>query len=287
MDAQPISDYELLDSGGGRKLERFGPHTLARPCAQAAWKPELPQSAWNSACAEFDRADGNRWRNRGGIPDEWEIAVDGIRFILSGTDFGHLGIFPEQRDQWQWIRETVARCRRERGAPLQVLNLFAYSGGSTLAAALGGAELCHLDASRGMVQWARRNADANGLSQHPVRWIVDDAHKFLCRELRRERRYDAVILDPPTFGRGQNTEMYKIEKDLPETLALCRKLLSDKPAFILLSAHTPGYSPAVLKNVLGQSVRPLGGTVEAGEMLLTGAAAVLPAPCGVFARWQA
>lgn len=280
-------DYGLLDSGGGRKLERFGSHTLARPCSQAVWNPSLPEAEWEQADASFDRSEGNRWHNRGSLPDEWRISIDGMNFILSGTDFGHLGIFPEQRAQWQWIRESVTKCNAARNEPLRVLNLFAYSGGSTLAAALGGANVCHLDASKGMVQWARRNAEANGLAEHPVRWIVDDAHKFMCRELRRGHDYDAVILDPPTFGRGQNNEMYKIEKDLPETLDLCRQLLSKKPAFILLSAHTPGYSPVVLQNVLGQALRENGGSTEAGEMLLTGAPDVMPTPCGVFARWCA
>lgn len=280
-------DYELLDSGDGRKLERFGDIILARPCSQAVWNPALRAGDWGRANATFDRADGNQWHNRNNLPSEWTITTAGIRFILSGTDFGHLGIFPEQREQWLWLQQTVKKLHAERGEPLKILNLFAYSGGSTLAAAIAGAHLCHLDASKGMVQWARRNADANGLGEHPIRWIVDDAHKFLCREARREVKYDAIILDPPTFGRGQNNEMYKIEQDLPETLHLCRQLLSDKPAFILLSAHTPGYSPVVLANVLGQSMSQHGGTTAAGEMLLTGADQVLPTPCGVYARWRA
>jgi len=281
------SDYELLDSGHGRKLERFGNYTLVRPCSQAVWKPSLADHAWVSATATFDRAEGNQWHNRGDLPHEWKITEAGIKFNLSGTDFGHLGIFPEQRAQWEWIYNTVKKLNTERGTPLKVLNLFAYSGGSTLAAALAGAHLCHLDASKGMVQWARNNAAANGLENHPIRWIVDDAHKFLCREIRRENQYDAIILDPPTFGRGQNNEMYKIEQDLPETLSLCRKLLSDKPAFILLSAHTPGYSPVVLKNVLSQSMQEYGGSTSTGEMLLSGAKDVLPTPCGVYSRWIA
>jgi 23S rRNA (cytosine1962-C5)-methyltransferase len=219
------------------------------------------------------------------LPSEWKIKTADIAFKLSGTDFGHLGIFPEQRDQWEWIRAAVRAAREARGRPVHVLNLFAYSGGSTLAAALGGAEVCHLDASKGMVQWARENAELNSLQDHPIRWITDDAHKFLCREARRERRYDAVILDPPTFGRGQNNEMYKIEKDLPETLRLCRSLLTPDPLFILLSAHTPGYSPVVLQNVLGQAAAGLGGATASGEMLLTGEPGVLPTPCGAFARW--
>ncbi|MFA7171807.1 MAG: class I SAM-dependent methyltransferase [Kiritimatiellia bacterium] len=278
-------DYELLDSGDGRKLERFGGFILARPCSQAIWNPSLSNEQWAAANATFDRAEGNQWHNRGNLPLEWQINVTGIEFILSGTDFGHLGIFPEQRAQWEWLRETVQRLNAARGEPLKILNLFAYSGGSTLAAALADAHLCHLDASKGMVQWARRNAEANGLGNHPIRWIVDDAHKFLCREVRREVRYDAIILDPPTFGRGQNNEMYKIEKDLPETLHLCCQLLSNQPAFMLLSAHTPGYSPVVLANVLGQSMSQHSGITSAGEMLLTGAAKVLPTPCGVYARW--
>jgi len=280
-------DYALLDSGDGKKLERFGPYVLARPCSQAVWKPALPAPAWQQAHAAFDRLDGNQWHNRGALPKAWDIRIAGITFKLSGTDFGHLGIFPEQRAQWQWIRETVQAACTARGRAVQVLNLFAYSGGSTLAAALGGAEACHLDASKGMVQWARENAALNGLHSHPIRWIADDAHKFLTREARRERRYDAIILDPPTFGRGQNNEMYKIEKDLPETLSLCRQLLSPAPLFILLSAHTPGYSPVVLQNVLGQAASGLGGTLTSGEMLLTGAPGTPPAPSGAYARWEA
>jgi len=285
MSSPPTDDYALLDSGDGRKLERFGAYVLARPCSQAVWRPALPPSEWQQAHATFDRTDGNQWHNRTALPTAWRIRVAGITFKLSGTDFGHLGIFPEQREQWHWIRDTVQRARETRPRPPHVLNLFAYSGGSTLAAAHGGAEVCHLDASKGMVQWARENASHSGLQDHPIRWITDDAHTFLSREFRRERRYDAIILDPPTFGRGQNNEMYKIEKDLPETLRLCRRLLTPDPLFILLSAHTPGYSPTVLRNVLGQATEGLGGTHSSGEMLLTGAEGILPTPSGTYARW--
>ena len=275
------ADYALLDSGFGRKLERFGRYVLARPCAQAVWTPRLPREDWDSADASFDREEGHRWHNRGALPETWTMQLDGLRFKLSSTDFGHLGIFPEQRAQWRWIRELLA----EEDRPTSVLNLFAYSGGSTLAAARGGASVCHLDASRGMVEWASENASLNGLADHPVRWIVDDAHKFLAREARRSHRYQGIILDPPTFGRGQRGEMYKIERDLPETLELCRDLLMPEPLFILLSAHTPGYSPIVLENVLRQAVQGLGGSVESGEMLLTGAPEALPLPSGTYARW--
>lgn len=279
-----MTDYELLDSGNGAKLERFADIVLARPCAQAVWQPATPKR-WAQADATFDREEGNRWHGRSRLPKAWTLDVDGTKFRLSGTDFGHLGIFPEQRAQWAWIKAQV-RTLQAAGQRPRVLNLFAYSGGSTLAAALGGAEVCHVDASKGMVQWARENAALNALEQHPIRWIVDDVHKFMNRELRRGRRYEGIILDPPTYGRGGNGETYKIERDLTETLRLCRALLSEKPAFLLLSAHTPGHTPIVLQNILEQALHGLGGTFSAGEMCLTGAPTVFRLPSGAYVRWQ-
>ena len=279
-----VEDYELMDSGDGRKYERFGNVSLVRPCSQALWRPESPET-WSRATATFDREDGNRWHNRGALPKEWTIETAGIRFRLSGTDFGHLGIFPEQRAQWNWIRENV-KCKMENvkckigGKRPTVLNLFAYSGGSTIAAAQGGAEVCHLDASKGMVQWARANAELNGLKEHPIRWITDDAHKFMEREIRRGRRYDAIIFDPPTFGRGANGEMYKIERDLKKTLSLVKALLSEAPLFVLFSSHTPGLSCTVAANILAQAFP--GAQIETGEMLLEGRS--LPCPSGIYCR---
>jgi len=265
-------DYELLDSGDGRKLERFGRFVLARPCSQALWRPSKPEADWSRADASFDREEGNRWHGRCNLPKSWNIETAGVRFKLGGTDFGHLGIFPEQRAQWQWIRSNSSGAK--------VLNLFAYSGGSTMAAALGGAEVCHLDASKGMVEWARENAALNGLSESPVRWIVDDAHKFMRREIRRGRRYDAIILDPPTFGRGAGGEMYKIERDLKDTLGLVKDLFSDTPRFVLFSSHTPGLSPVVAANILGQLFPK--ARLESGEMLLEGRS--LACPSGIYCR---
>lgn len=273
-----IEDYELIDSGDGRKLERFGKYVLARPCSQAMWRPELSDDRWNRADASFDREDGNRWHGRTNLPKEWTIETAGIKFKLGGTDFGHLGIFPEQRAQWKWIRNEVKERGQESG--VSVLNLFAYSGGSTMAAALGGAEVCHLDASKGMVEWARENARLNGLGDKPIRWIVDDAHKFMKREIRRGHKYDAIILDPPTFGRGAGGEMYKIERDLKETLSLVKELLSNHPAFVLFSSHTPGLSEIVAKNILSQLFPT--ATLESGEMLLEGKA--LQCPSGIYCR---
>ncbi len=271
-------DYELIDSGDGKKYERFGNVSLVRPCSQAMWLPDEP-SSWHRATATFDREEGNRWHNRGALPKEWTIETAGIRFRLSGTDFGHLGIFPEQRAQWRWIRDAVAK-ETERNSPPSVLNLFAYSGGSTMAAALGGASVCHLDASKGMVQWARDNAALNGLKEHPIRWITDDAHKFMEREIRRGHRYDAVVFDPPTFGRGANGEMYKIERDLKKTISLVRNLLSQNPLFVLFSSHTPGLSCTVAENILAQSFPSAG--IESGEMLLEGRSR--PCPSGIYCR---
>ena len=277
-DVPAEDDYELIDSGGGRKFERFGNVSLVRPCSQAMWLPQ-DAAAWSRATATFDREDGNRWHNRGALPKEWIIQTAGIRFRLSGTDFGHLGIFPEQRAQWQWIRDAL-RNSASPGLQPAVLNLFAYSGGSTVAAAQGGAAVCHLDASKGMVQWARENAALNGLKEHPIRWITDDAHKFMERELRRGRRYDAVIFDPPTFGRGANGEMYKIERDLGRTLSLVKEILSERPMFVLFSSHTPGLSCTVAANILGQAFPE--ARIETGEMLLDGRS--MPCPSGIYCR---
>lgn len=279
------ADYALLDSGGFQKLERFGPVVLSRPCAQAVWHPTLPRHEWQNATATFFRDGGNQWRGRDRLPESWTINVDGTRFQLSSTDFGHLGIFPEQRDQWRRIREvcTAYQTRHQRSA--RVLNLFAYSGGSTLAAAHAGAEVCHVDASKGMVEWARQNAAINQLQDRPVRWIVDDVTKFLERELRRERRYDLIILDPPSYGRGAKGEVFKIENDLPNLLSLLAKLTSDEPLGVLLSCHTPELTPISLHHLLLQAFGSRGGHFEQGEMQLRGADNVLPVPSGGFCWW--
>jgi 23S rRNA (cytosine1962-C5)-methyltransferase len=279
--------YELLDSGSFQKLERFGSVVLSRPCAQAVWQQTLPKADWQKVTATFFRDGGNQWRGRDKLPETWTIEVDGTKFQLSSTDFGHLGIFPEQRDQWRRIRETCVEYAKRHGRPARVLNLFAYSGGSTLAAALAGAEVCHVDASKGMVDWARKNAALNGLEEKPVRWIVDDVTKFLERELRRERQYDLLILDPPSYGRGAKGEVFKIENDLPPLLALLGKLMSSQPLGVLLSCHTPELTPISLHHMLLQQFGRNGGKVEHGEMQLRGASGVLPVPSGSFAWWLA
>jgi len=279
-----MNEYELLDSGDGAKLERFGPVVLDRPCAQAIWPRARPR-LWEQATAGFDRRDGLNWHGRERLPDAWEIAVNGVRMKLSTTDFGHLGVFPETRALWDWVTAEITRVRQTEQRPVRFLNLFAYSGGATLAAARAGASCCHLDASRGMVQWARENAALNGLQSAPIRWIVDDVHKFLGREIRRGKVYDAIWLDPPSFGRGKNGELYKIEKDLVDTLQQVREVLSDTPCFVILTSHTPGFSPIILRNMLACMFGE--GTLACGEMLLTGGPGVLELPNGNWARWTA
>lgn len=274
--------YELLDSGNGKKLERFGDVVLERPCAQAVWKPRIPDR-WNAANARFDRNDGLNWCGRGNLSDAWTVELGGVVMKLSATDFGHLGVFPETRALWKWIRSTLEEQRGKKGRPLSFLNLFAYSGGATLAAAQSGSACCHLDASKGMVDWARENAALNQLQDAPIRWIVDDVIKFLRREVKRGTRYDGVLLDPPSFGRGKKGELYKIEESLMETLDLVDQVLTDDPAFVLLTSHTPGFSPIVLSNLLRQYHDT--GTFECGEMLLTGEAEVMDLPNGNWARW--
>lgn len=286
MNDSSDNDYELLDSGNERKLERFGSVILARPSASAVWSPTLPAVSWDQANAWFDRDGGNSWNFRNEpLPESWNIAVEDIQFKLSITGFGHLGIFPEQRNSWKWIQDTIKAAQPNRNERITVLNLFAYSGGSTLAAAKAGAAVCHLDASKGMVTRARENAQINGLEKAPVRWIVEDVTKFLEREDRRNSRYDAIILDPPSFGRGKSGEVYKIERDIIPTLDKCVRLLTPNPLFVLLSCHTPAFTPVVMNNLLQQSLQKHGGKIEAGEMLLEGKPGVLPIPSGTFASW--
>ena len=197
--------YTLIDSGNQQKLERYGEYLIVRPCSQALWLPSLPQKEWDRADASFSREGGNAWNTKKKLPASWVVEIEGVRFKISPTDFGHLGVFPEHSQLWKGMKEAIAR----RKSP-QILNLFAYSGGATLAAAQTGAHVCHLDASKGMVAWARENAALNNLTKAPIRWIVDDVVKFLNREVKRGTRYDGIIVDPPSFGRGSQGEVFKM-----------------------------------------------------------------------------
>ncbi|WP_075883886.1 class I SAM-dependent methyltransferase [Candidatus Protochlamydia sp. W-9] len=279
----PFQSYALIDSGNGRKLEQFGPYVLSRPCSQAVWKPQLSLAKWNEAQASFSRELENKWTNLPNIPEVWHIEVAGVVFKISATDFGHLGIFPEQKSFWDWIQKILRPYASKKEKP-RILNLFAYSGGSTLAAAKAGAAVCHLDASKGMVTWARENAALNHLEHAPIRWIVEDVKKFLARELKRGSRYEGIILDPPSFGRGSKGELFKIEDEVTQLLQSCRDLLSERPLFVMFSCHTPGFSPVVMHHLLSQAMQGVKGKIEFGEMLLEGPDS-LKLPSGTYAKW--
>ncbi|MDH5526633.1 MAG: class I SAM-dependent methyltransferase [Nitrospirota bacterium] len=282
----PSDTYQLIDSGDGRKLEQVGPHLLVRPAAQAVWRPRLPKGRWKAADAVFVReGEGDMsWTARKPLPDQWAIELAGATFRIKTTGFGHLGLFAEQQGNWAWIREQVKTLAGRTQRPPSVLNMFAYTGGSTLAALAAGAEVTHLDASRGIVDWARENAALSGLADAPCRWMVDDVRKFVQRELRRERVYDGIILDPPSFGRGSKGQVWKIEEHLAPLLADCRALMGAAPGFVLLSAHTPGFSPIALQNMLADAMPE--GRMTCGEMTIAEAEGGRLLPSGTWARWS-
>lgn len=261
------STYNLLDCGNFMKLEQVGPWRIARPAAQAVWRPRLPESEWRRVDASFERFKGGdgKWtvHNRK-LPQSWLLPCGPVTLNVKLTDFGHLGIFAEQDRNWPRLVDLVEAGRRRIKNPdeFQVLNLFAYTGGSTLACARGGARVVHVDASKTSVAWARENAESSGLGGHPIRWIVDDVRKFVQREVRRGSRYHGIILDPPTYGRGVKGEIWQIEEHLPELLDDLEKILADDFAFIMLCAHSTGYTPIALKNLVTGMLAPRGHGIE-------------------------
>ena len=273
------NEYELLDSGEGRKLERFGDVILSRPCDQASWEKQR-SGMWEESAASFDRERGWQTCGNAELPSSWIVTINGIAMRLKPTPAGHLGVFPETRSLWDWITDTLESPDGERA---NVLNLFAHSGGATLAAARAGCSVCHLDSSRSMVKRARENAGLNQLDAAPIRWIVEDVGRFLDREIRRGREYDAIMLDPPSFGHGVKGEQYRIDADLAVTLGQCRALLTDEPAFVLLTSHTRGVTTAQLESLMGGVLGS--GDIASGEMELTGASDVRPVRDGVWVRW--
>ena len=263
--------YRLLDSGNFQKLEQVGEYQIIRPAAQAVWRPRLPESEWRQADAIFTRFSGGdgRWERRSRkVPEVWPITMPGSgQMLIRLTDFGHLGIFPEQQDNWRRLASLVA-ARKANRRETDVLNLFAYTGGSTLACASAGASVVHLDASKTSVAWARENAEASGYSEKPIRWLTDDVQKFVARELRRGSKYHGIILDPPSYGRGPKGEAWKIEEMLPPLLDDLKQLLADDYAFVLLSSHSNGYTPMALTNLLGDLAGQQKVTFAAEEMIV-------------------
>jgi 23S rRNA (cytosine1962-C5)-methyltransferase len=285
-------DYQLLDCGDGMKQERWGAHTLVRPDPQIIWPrhgaaPGAPWAEWDGLYHRSE-AGGGKWEFRRPLPEYWDIKYEplGLKFKIRPTSFKHTGLFPEQAVNWDWFSAKIKQARGA-GRPVSVLNLFGYTGAATCAAAAAGASVCHVDAAEGMVKWCRENAALSGLADAPIRLIVDDCLKFAGRERKRGRTYDAVIMDPPTFGRGSTGEMWKLEDHLWELLTACRDLLSEDPLFFLVNAYTARLSPTVLANLLAELLGNRGGRITAGEVGLPVQRDGKVLPCGIYGRWEA
>jgi 23S rRNA (cytosine1962-C5)-methyltransferase len=283
------TDYELLDSGNGAKLERFGPYTFVRPEHQAIWRPAWSDERWKSAQAVFQATSGDemggRWQFRKPV-DSWVMAYKCIRFRAQVTSSRHLGVFPEQAANWDWMGALIQRERIQNAdRPIHVLNLFGYTGLATLAAAQAGAKVTHVDASKKSVAWARENQSLSKLEDCPIRWIVDDALKFVQREARRQVRYDGILLDPPKFGRGPKGEVWECLEMLPNLLGTCRSILTSQPLFIVITAYAIRTSALSLYNALNEMVSGIGGKIEAGELVVYERSAGRALATAIFARW--
>ena len=276
-------DYEVLDCSQGEKLERWGDYLLIRPDPQVIWDTPKTLRGWRKCNAHYHRSKkgGGEWEFFD-LPSQWAIHYRDLTFNLKPFSFKHTGLFPEQAANWDWFSEKI----RQTGRPVKVLNLFAYTGGATLAAAAAGAAVTHVDASKGMVTWAKENAVSSGLKDAPIRWLVDDCTKFVEREIRRGNHYDAIIMDPPSYGRGPKGEIWKIEDSIHPFIKLCTKLLSDQPLFFLVNSYTTGLAPAVLTYMLNTELKDFGGHVESQEIALPVTSSGLFLPCGASGRWE-
>lgn len=290
--AEPEADYELLDSGLEEKLERYGDIVLARPDPQALWPKRLPESEWRKADAWFERKEkAGKWHMKRDMPKEWPVMFSGLTFLIRPTSFKHVGLFPEQSPNWDWISDTL-NAKPYPLNPPKVLNLFAYTGGATLAAAKAGAEVTHLDASKTAVAWGKENAGLSGLSDKPIRWVVEDALSFVSREEKRGNTYDAIIMDPPAFGHGPKDELWKIEESFLPLMRSCMSLLSEKPLFFLINGYASGYSPLAFAHNLSPLLERFGalpvqaGDVEYGELTIQESKNGRLLPAGIFARWS-
>jgi 23S rRNA (cytosine1962-C5)-methyltransferase len=285
------ADYALLDSGHGRKLERYGPYTVVRPEPQCLWTPRLPASAWEAADAVFDPSDeedAGRWRFKGQPVERWPLGWGEVKFHGRFTAFRHLAFFPEQAANWAWLDEKVRAAVAEGGeAPPRVLNLFGYTGVASLVMAAAGAAVTHVDASKKAVAWARENAELSGLSDRPVRWIVEDAKKYVAREVRRGSTYEGIILDPPKYGRGPDGQVWRLFEDLPELASLCAQLLSENARFLVLNAYAERISGAALAGLLAEKLDGRGGRIEWGELALEEQRGDRAIGMSFFARWSA
>ncbi len=279
------NDYKIVDCSDGEKLEYWADKILVRPDPQIVWKSDKTAREWKVVDARYNRSKtgGGSWQCYKKLPDSWTIKYKNLTFGIKPMGFKHTGLFPEQAVNWDWFSELIRKENRE----INVLNLFAYTGGATVAAASAGAKVCHVDASKGMVSWAKENAALSGLSDHPIRYIVDDVKKFVQREIRRGNKYDAIIMDPPSYGRGPGGELWKIEDEIFDLIDLCTQLLSEEPLFFLVNSYTTGFSCSVVKNICKLTIeKKFGGKITADEVGLPIENSDLVLPCGYSVRWQ-
>ena len=283
--ANDWKDYKILDMADGQKLEKWGDVVLSRPDPQIIWKEKTYPKKWKDINATYHRSKtgGGSWEYNKKMPNQWKIKYKDLTFNIKPMGFKHTGLFPEQAVNWDWMMDKIRNEKRE----IKVLNLFAYTGGATVACAAAGAGVCHVDSSKGMVTWAKENIVASGLENRPVRYIIDDVVKFVNREIRRGNKYDAIIMDPPSYGRGANGEVWQFEDNIYDLVDLCTKVLSDNPLFFLINSYTTGISSKVLENILNLTVsKNYKGKVSSGEIGLPMEDSKLVLPCGIYGRWE-
>lgn len=279
------NDYKILDMADGQKLEKWGDVILSRPDPQIIWKDKSYPEKWKNINATYHRSKtgGGTWEYNKKMPQQWQIKYKDLTFNIKPMGFKHTGLFPEQAVNWDWMIDKIKNAKRE----IKVLNLFAYTGGATVACASAGASVCHVDSSKGMVTWAKENITSSGLVERPVRYIIDDVVKFVNREIRRGNKYDAIIMDPPSYGRGANGEVWQFENNIYDLVELCTNVLSDNPLFFLINSYTTGISSKVLENILNLTVnKEHNGKVSSGEIGLPMENSKLVLPCGIYGRWK-
>lgn len=278
-------DYEILDMANGEKLERWGNIILIRPDPQIIWKEKSFPEKWKNANAKYNRSNtgGGNWNFIKPLPKSWQIKYKDLTFNIKPMGFKHTGIFPEQAVNWDWMMNKIRNSNRE----IKVLNLFAYTGGASVACLKAGASVCHVDSSKGMCEWAKENVASSGLRERPIRFLVDDVVKFVNREIRRGNKYDGIIMDPPSYGRGTNGEVWKFEENIADLVKLCMNVLSDQPLFFLINSYTTGISSQVLENLLKINIpKKVGGKFSHGELGLPMTNSKLILPCGIYGRWE-
>ena len=281
--ANDWKDYEILDMANGEKLERWGNIFLVRPDPQIIWVEKSFKEKWKNVHGIYNRSKtgGGSWNFKKKVPESWQIKYKNLTFNIKPMGFKHTGLFPEQAVNWDWMINKIKNSKRE----IKVLNLFAYTGGATVACLSAGASVCHVDSSKGMVSWSKENVNASGLKEKPVRYIVDDVEQFVNREIRRGTKEDAMIMDPPSYGRGTKGEVWRFEEDIADLVNLCTKVLSDEPLFFLINSYTTGISAKVLENILRLNIKN-NGKFESGEIGLPMTGSKLVLPCGIYGRWE-